>query len=76
MKPIVEAHEDELRPEYDLDQLKGGMRGKYHDRYRSALHLVRLRPEVAAAFPTEESVNNALMLLAQLAKQQASPSGA
>jgi hypothetical protein len=72
MEPTPEPKEDELRPEYDLNQLKGGVRGKYHDRYRSRLHLVRLRPEVAAAFPTEESVNRALMLLAELAKQQAS----
>lgn len=76
MEPIPESDADELRPEYDLSQLKGGVRGKYHERYQSRLHLVRLRPEVAAAFPTEESVNRALMLLAELAKQQASSPGA
>ena len=62
--------EDELRPEYDLGKLRGGVRGKYHTRYRARLHLVRLAPDVATAFPTEEAVNRALRLLAELARQQ------
>ena len=61
---------DDLRPEYDPSTLKGGVRGKYHARYQSRLHLVRLSPDVAAAFPTEESVNQALRLLIDLARQQ------
>lgn len=63
--------DDDLRPEYDLSQLKGGVRGKYLERYRSRLHLVRLEPDVAAAFPSEEAVNRALRMLAELARQQA-----
>jgi hypothetical protein len=62
--------DDELRPEYDLKALRGGVRGKYYQRYKSRLHVVRLSPEVAAAFPAEESVNQALRLLLQLARQQ------
>ena len=62
--------DDEMRPEYDLSQLRGGVRGKYYERYKSRLHLVRLEPDVAAAFPTEEAVNRALRLLAELARQQ------
>jgi len=61
---------DELRPEYELGQLRGGVRGKYYQRYRSRLHLVRLEPDVATAFPTEEAVNRALRMLAELARQQ------
>lgn len=62
--------EDELLPEYDLSQLKGGIRGKYYERYQARPPLVRLDPDVALAFPTEASVNSALRLLAELARVQ------
>ena len=68
MKKEVEI-DDELRPEYDLSQLlEGGVRGKYADRYREGTNLVLLAPDVAAVFPDEEAVNEALRLVAQLAK--------
>jgi hypothetical protein len=61
--------DDDLRPEYDLAQLlKGGIRGKYAERYRAGTNLVLLAPDVAQAFPTEEAVNQALRLVIQLAK--------
>jgi len=61
--------DDDLRPEYDLAQLlKGGVRGKYAERYRAGTNLVLLAPDVAQAFPTEEAVNQALRLVIQLAK--------
>ena len=61
--------DDELRPEYDLSQLlEGGVRGKYADRYREGTNLVLLAPDVAAIFLDEEAVNEALRLVAQLAK--------
>ncbi len=61
--------DDELRPEYDLSELlKGGVRGKYADRYREGTNLVLLAPDVAAVFPDEESVNEALRLVVQLAR--------
>ncbi len=62
--------EDELRPEYDLTQLTGRVQGKYTERYRAGTNIVRLAPDVAAAFPNEEAVNNALRLLIQVAKTQ------
>ena len=62
--------EDELRPEYDLSQLKGGVKGKYAERYRAGTNLVLLSPDVAAAFPTDEAVNEALRLLLRVAKEQ------
>ena len=55
--------EDELRSEYDFAQIEGGVRGKYVDRYRAGTNLVRLAPDVAAAFPDEEAVNSALRML-------------
>ena len=58
-------HEDELRPEYDVSELRGAVRGKYLQRYREGTNLALLAPEVRAAFPTDESVNNALRSLMQ-----------
>jgi hypothetical protein len=50
---------DELRREYDLSKLKGGVRGKYIARYRAGTNLVLLSPDVAEYFPDEQSVNTA-----------------
>jgi len=60
---------DDLHPDYDLKELlKGGVQGKYADRYREGTNLVLLAPDVARAFPTEEAVNEALRLVIQLKK--------
>ncbi len=67
-----EMEEDELRPEYDLSQLKGRVRGKYVERYRARTNLVLLEPDVAAAFPDAKAVNEALRLLIKVAENQAS----
>ena len=43
---------DELRPEYDLAKvLKGGVQGKYVERYREGTNLALLAPDVAESFP-------------------------
>lgn len=63
---------DEMRPEYDLRKLKLVGRGVYAERYRSGTNLVLLEPDVRAAFPDDESVNEALRVIAKAAKQQAS----
>jgi hypothetical protein len=52
--------QDEMLPEYDFKNMKGGVRGKYADAYRQGTNLVRLDPDVAKAFTTEASVNEAL----------------
>jgi hypothetical protein len=58
---------DELRPEYDLRELlKGGVRGKYVERYRSGTNLVLLEPDIAKAFPSDQAVNEALRLVLKL----------
>jgi hypothetical protein len=51
---------DEMRPEYDFASMPGGVRGKYVERLRRESNIVVLGPEVAAAFPTGDSVNAAL----------------
>src|SRR5258708_3679313 len=65
MKRSESEEEDDLRPEYDFSQMKGGVRGKYVERYREGTNLVLLDPDVAAAFPDAKAVNDALRLLLQ-----------
>ena len=68
MKMKVDDEPDnELRAEYDFSQMKGGVRGKYAERYRESTNLVLLEPDIAKAFPTDEAVNEALRLLMQIA---------
>ncbi len=61
----VTDNDDDLLPEYDLSQLKRGVRGKYLQRYRAGTNLALLAPDIRAAFPTDESVNQALRSLIQ-----------
>jgi hypothetical protein len=72
MKKEVDELEDELRPEYDFSSMTGGVRGKYVERYRSGTNVVLLDQDVAKAFPTSTSVNEALRLLLQVAQRQQS----
>jgi hypothetical protein len=60
---------DALRPEYDLSKLKGGVRGKYAERYKAGTNLVLLSPDVAAYFPDDRSVNATLRKLIRVAKR-------
>ena len=60
---------DELRSEYYLAKLlNGGERGKYANQYQQGTNLVLLAPDVAEVFTDEESVNEALRLVMQLAQ--------
>jgi hypothetical protein len=73
MKKIrVETEVGELRPEYDLSQLEGRVRGKYAERYQAGMNLVQLEPDVAAAFPDAKTVNETLRLQIKLAQSQTS----
>ncbi len=60
-----ESNDDDLRAEYDPSELKGGVRGKHFARYQAGTNLVLLAPDVRAAFPTDEAVNQALRSLMQ-----------
>jgi hypothetical protein len=65
MKSDDDPADDDLRSEYDLSQLKGEVRGKYYARYQAGTNLALLAPEVPAAFPTDDAVNQALRSLIQ-----------
>jgi hypothetical protein len=71
MKKRTEKQErrDALHREYDLSELKGGVRGKYVARFRAGTNLVLLSPDVAEYFPDEQSVNTALRALIRVAKR-------
>ena len=60
MKKASSRQEDDLRPEYDFSSLKGGVRGKYFRRFQAGTNIVRLEPELARVFPTDDAVNEAL----------------
>ncbi len=62
---------DDLRPEYTLDELGKGVRGKFSASYNKGTNLVLLNPEIAKAFSTSAAVNEALSSLLQLTKQTA-----
>lgn len=63
------ADQDDLRPEYQREELGEGVRGKHLGAYRKGTNLVLLSPEIAAAFPTEEAVNEALRSLIEVAQK-------
>ena len=65
--------DDDLRPEYDLAKMKGGVRGKYAKRFKEGTNLILLSPDVAPYFPDEASVNAALRSLVGVAKAQLHP---
>jgi hypothetical protein len=60
------AGNDDMRPEYDFS---GAVRGKYYERFRQRSNVVLLDPDVSAAFPNSESVNQALRALASAARK-------
>ncbi len=62
---------DDLRPEYDLSKLKGGVRGKYYRQAVAGTNLMLIEPELAEVFGGAESVNRALRLLVDTAQAAA-----
>ena len=61
------TEKDEMRDEYDI---RGGVRGKYYERYRQGTKVVLLEEDVAAIFRNSQSVNRALRMLIDLARKQ------
>lgn len=61
---------DDLRPEYDFSKMKGGVRGKYVQRYRAGTNLIKIDPDVAEVFADDNAVNEALRSLIKVARRQ------
>ena len=70
MKKANKKSAEDLRPEYDFSEFKGGVRGKYAKRFQKGTNLVLLSPDVAKYFPDEQSVNAALRSLVGIAKAE------
>jgi hypothetical protein len=68
-KKASRSAKDDLRAEYSLKDLGVGVRGKYFKRASAASNIVVLDPDVAQSFPTAEAVNEALRMLAKVAKK-------
>jgi hypothetical protein len=51
--------------------MRGGVRGKYARRFKRDVVMVTLAPDVAAAFPDADAVNEALRVLLKAAKKAA-----
>jgi hypothetical protein len=51
------SSDDDMRTEYEL---RGGVRGKYYERYQQGTNVVLLDPDVASVFRDSVAVNNAL----------------
>lgn len=66
MKPVKR---EEIRKKYKREDLGEGIRGKYFEEYKKGTNLVLLSPDVAAAFPDDNSVNEALRSLLKIARQ-------
>jgi hypothetical protein len=73
-KASSKAMKADLRPEYDLTKLKGGVRGKYYKRAMAGTNLVLVDPELTKVFPDSASVNRALRALRDAAGVTARPS--
>jgi hypothetical protein len=67
-KASAKTLDDDLRPEYDLSQLKGGVRGKYYRQAAAGTNLMLIEPELAEVFRDADSVNRALRLLMDTAQ--------
>jgi hypothetical protein len=62
-----------LRPEYDLSQLQGGVRGKYYHQVTAGANLVLIDSDLGERFPDSKSVNRALRVLADAAQAAVRP---
>ena len=71
MSPESNEPTEEMRPEYDI---RGGVRGKYYERYKRGTNVILLEPDVAKVFHDSEAVNRALRVLIDAAKQHANGS--
>ena len=65
-KNKLKKYKDTMRPEYDMS---GGVRGKYAGRFKGDVMMVPIAPDVAAAFPDADAVNDALRVLLKAAKK-------
>lgn len=74
-KRIENENSDDLRPEYDAELIRSGVRGKYAHHFPPGSTVVVLPPDVAGVFPDSESVSQALRLLIKIGQTHGSKPG-
>lgn len=68
MKKTKQKVRDDLRAEYSRsDSADAPVRGKHAKKLRDSFNIIVLTPEVAAVFPNEKAVNDALKWLIDIA---------
>lgn len=67
MKKDNDELDDEMRPEYDLNQMRVRKVGPGRSGFAG---FVQLAPDVAEIFPTSESVNEALRFLIRVTRDK------
>lgn len=72
MTSPTDDHDDTMRDEYDFTH---AVRGKYAARVAHGTNIVKLDPDVAEIFHDSASVNEALRVLAKIAREQAQRAG-
>ena len=70
MKKVKKS--EEMRPEYDFSH---GVRGKYAKKFAEGSNIVLLDPDVSKLFPDSKTVNDALRVLARVARQKEKKAG-
>ena len=68
MRKQSDRNDYELRDEYDLSKMTIVPKGRYAPHRRVGKNVVLLAPDVMQAFPSDESVNDALRLVMQIAQ--------
>jgi hypothetical protein len=66
---MKKAKIENMRSEYVREDLGKGTRGKYYKQYQEGTNLVLLDADVAAVFSTEDSVNQTLRSLIDVAQR-------
>ena len=51
---------NDLRPEYPVELIRSGVRGKYARRCKEGSNVVVIGPDLSEAFPNSEAINEAL----------------
>jgi hypothetical protein len=64
------AGKDDLRSEYDLDDLKNKAVGKYYESHKRGVNVVVIDPDLMEAFPNAKAVNDGLRELLSRRKNE------
>ena len=64
----MDSEDYDLQEEYDFSEMTVMPKGRYAPERKAGKNLAVLDPDIAAAFPDDESVNKALRLILAISK--------